>query len=169
MNLWQARRIFRFSSTFTVEAPRNRVHDVLVDLERYGEWWPQVRAVAKIDDDNALVVCRSSLPYDLELQLTAVNRSVDLLEVAIDGPIRGRATYHLDEVPARDPSVKGGPGATRLRFEQEVRAEAPLFVVASYVVKPLLVWNHQRMMTGAERGLRARLSPGQSSEARAAS
>ena len=169
MNLWQARRIFRFSSTFTVEAPRNRVHDVLVDLERYGEWWPQVRAVARIDDDHALVVCRSSLPYDLELHLTAVNRSVDLLEVTIDGPIRGRATYHLDEVPARDPAAKGGPGATRLRFEQEVRAEAPLFVVASYVVKPLLVWNHQRMMEGAERGLRARLSPGQSSEARAAS
>ena len=149
MNLWRTRRIFTFSSTFTVEAPLNRVHDVLVDLERYAEWWPQVRAVAKIDDDNALVVCRSSLPYDLELQLTAVNRSVDLLEVAIDGPIRGRATYHLDEVPARDGSPNGGPGATRLRFEQEVRAEAPLFMVASYVVKPLLVWNHQRMMEGA--------------------
>jgi hypothetical protein len=141
---------YRFSSTFTLEAPRKRVHDVLVDLELYAEWWPQVRAVAKIDDDHALVVCRSALPYDLELELSAVRRDLDLLEVGIDGPIRGWARYRLDEQ---------GPGSTSLRFEQEVRAEAPMFVVASYVVRPLLVWNHQRMMVGAEQGLRARVQP----------
>ena len=63
-------RTYRFSSSFTLEAPRKRVHEVLVDLEFYSEWWPQVRAVAKIDDDHALVVCRSTLPYDLELELS---------------------------------------------------------------------------------------------------
>ncbi len=143
-------RTYRFSSTFTLEAPRNEVHQVLVDLEHYVEWWPQVRAVAKIDDDHALVVCRSSLPYNLELELSAVSRGVDRLEVAIDGPIRGWARYHLDDA---------GPGLTSLRFEQEVRAEARLFVVASYVARPLLVWNHHRMTAGAERGLRARFQP----------
>ena len=92
-----------------------------------------------------------SLPYDLELELSAVSRDVDRLEVGIDGPIRGWARYHLDEQ---------GPGVTSLRFEQEVRAEAPLFVVASYVARPLLVWNHHRMMAGAEQGLRgARFQP----------
>ncbi|MET0999831.1 MAG: polyketide cyclase [Marmoricola sp.] len=144
-------RRFRFSSSFNLAADRKRVHDVLVDLELYGDWWPQVRAVAKLDDDRALVVCRSALPYDLELQLTAVNRSADLLEVEIDGPIRGWARYRLDE---------GAPGVTSLRFEQEVYAEARLMVVASYVVRPLLVWNHHRMMRGAEQGLRDRLGPG---------
>ena len=143
-------RTYRFSSTFTLEAPRNRVHDVLVDLEFYADWWSQVRAVAKIDDDHALVVCRSTLPYDLELELSAVRRDPDLLEVGIDGPIRGWARYHLDEQ---------GPGSTSLRFEQEVRAEAPMFAVASYVARPLLVWNHHRMMVGSEQGLRARLQP----------
>ncbi len=102
------------------------MHDVLVDLEFYGEWWPQVRAVGKIDDDHALVVCRSTLPYDLELVLTAVSRDLDCLEVGIDGPIRGWARFHLDEQ---------SPGVTTLRFEQEVRAEAPSFVLASYVVQ----------------------------------
>jgi hypothetical protein len=143
-------RTYRFSSTFTLEASRNAVHGVLVDLEFYADWWPQVRAVAKIDDDHALVVCRSTLPYDLELELTAVSRDLDLLEVGIDGPIRGWARYHLDEQ---------GPGRTLLRFEQEVRAEARSFVVASYVAKPLLVWNHHRMMRGADQGLRARFRP----------
>ena len=140
-------RVYRFSSVFTLGAARNRVHDVLVDLEFYSGWWPQVRAVGKIDDDHALVVCRSVLPYDLELVLTALSRDADCLEVGIDGPIRGWAKFHLDEQ---------SPGVTTLRFEQEVRAEAASFVLASYVVRPLLVWNHRRMMRGAEQGLRER-------------
>jgi hypothetical protein len=148
-------RRFRFSSSFNLSASRERVHDVLVDLEFYGDWWPQVRAVAKLDDDHALVVCRSALPYDLELELTAVSRATDLLEVEIDGPIRGWARYHLDEQPEEN-----GPGVTSLRFEQEVYAEARTMVLASYVVKPLLVWNHRRMMTGAVQGLRSKLEPG---------
>jgi carbon monoxide dehydrogenase subunit G len=153
-------RTYRFSSKFTLEAPRKRVHELLVDLEFYADWWPQVRAVAKIDDDHALVVCRSTLPYDLELELSAVRRDPALLEVGIDGPIRGWARYHLDEQ---------GPGRTSLRFEQEVRAEAPMFVLASYVARPLLVWNHDRMIAGLGQGLRATFGSGQPSAATAAS
>jgi hypothetical protein len=155
-----APRTYSFSSTFTLEAPRKRAHELLVDLEFYADWWPQVRAVARLDDDHALVVCRSALPYDLELELSAVSRDVGLLEVGIDGPIRGWARFRLDEQ---------GPGRTVLRFEQEVRAEAPMFVLASYVVRPLLVWNHHRMIRGLEQGLRARLEPAQPSAAIAAS
>ncbi len=133
---------------------------MLADLERYVEWWPQVRAVGKVDDDHALVVCRSVLPYDLDLGLTALTRDSDLLCVGIDGPIRGWARFRLHAQ---------GPGTTSVLFEQEVRAEARAFVVASYVVRPLLVWNHHRMMLGAEQGLRARLEGRQPSAATAAS
>ena len=142
------RRRYRFSSAFTLDAARERVQEVLLDLERYSEWWPQVRAVGKLDDDHALVVCRSALPYDLELQLTALRREPRLLVVGIDGPIRGWAKFHLDDA---------GPGVTSLRFEQEVHAEAPLMVLASYVAKPLLAWNHHRMMQGLEAGIRPRV------------
>lgn len=150
-------RRYRFSSAFNLAAPRERVREVLVDLEYYCEWWPQVRGVGKIDDDRALVVCRSSLPYDLELELTAVSRASDLLEVGIDGPIRGWARYHLDELPTDGAGEQPGPGGTSLRFEQEVHARARMMVLASYVMKPLLAWNHRRMMRGAEQGLRAKL------------
>ncbi len=154
-------RRFRFSSTFTLGAQRERVHGVLVDLEHYCDWWHQVRGVGKLDENHALVVCRSVLPYDLEMELTAVSRSVDRLEVTIDGPIRGWARYHLDE-----PSL----GVTSLRFEQEVYAVGRLMAFASYVARPLLVWNHHRMMRGAEQGLRLMLEGGaQPNAARAAS
>jgi len=132
------------------------VHGVLVDLELYGDWWAQVRAVGRLDADRALVVCRSALPYDLELVLTAVSTEIDLLEVTIDGPIRGWARYSLAEV---------SPSVTSLRFEQDVYAVSRLMGLASYVVKPLLVWNHHQMMDGAKHGLRAKLE----SDARAVS
>jgi hypothetical protein len=174
-NRWWGRE-FDFASSFTLEASRARVHDVLLDLERYVEWWPQVRAVGKLDDDRAIVLCRSRLPYDLELVLTAVSREQGHLEVAIDGPINGWARFRLDEggrrssgtarwsseTPCRSSEVE----TTDVRFEQEVRADALAFVVASYVVKPLLRWNHDQMMRGLVAGLRQRV---QSSEASAAS
>jgi len=137
---------YSFSHTTTVPAAPEVVHGVLVDLEHYVDWWPQVRAVAKIDDDNALVVCRSLLPYDLELTLHAETRAPDSLRVSIDGPIRGFAQWRL--TPA--------DGGTRLDFEQQVHAVARTFRWASYVAKPVLAANHAWMMRGAEKGLARR-------------
>jgi hypothetical protein len=154
MSRWWGRE-FDFATSFTLEAPRARVHDVLLDLEHYVDWWPQVRAVAKVDDDHAYVVCRSSLPYDLDLLLTAVSRDEDRLEVGIDGPIRGWARFHLSD----------RSGSTAVEFTQQVRAEAASFAVASYVVKPLLVWNHQRMMRGLVDGVRRQVQPSDASAA----
>lgn len=139
---------YRFAHTTVLAAPVAQVHAVLLDLERYVEWWPQVRAVAKVDDDRAIAVCRSVLPYDLELGLTAVDRSVRRLRVALSGPIDGWAQWRLE--PA-------GEGTTRVRFDQEVTAVGPAMRLASYLARPVLRWNHHRMMQGAVRGLSERL------------
>lgn len=137
---------YDFDHSMTLTAAPAQVHAVLVDLEHFGSWWPQVRAVASLGPDDALVVCRSVLPYDLELHLHAQSRDPGLLRVAIDGPIRGYAQWKLRSVP----------GGTRLDFEQRVRAVDRAFVLASYLVKPVLRWNHRRMMAGAEAGLAQR-------------
>lgn len=142
---------YRFTHEAVVAAPRERVQAVLVDLEHYPEWWPQVRAVLKVDDDNAVVVARSVLPYALELHLRAVTRDHDLLEVGIEGALHGWSRWRLhDEGPAR----------TRLLYEQEVTVRAPLLRLGSWLARPLLEWNHARMMRGAEEGLRRALRPG---------
>jgi len=139
---------YAFRHRTTVAAEPGVVHDVLVDLEHYVDWWPQVRAVASLGPDDALVVCRSLLPYDLELALHAESRDPESLRVAIDGPIRGYADWRLTRVD----------GGTRLDFEQRVHAVARRFRWASYVAKPVLAANHAWMMRGAERGLTARLA-----------
>jgi len=142
-----ARPRFRFTHSWVVPAAPEEVRDVLLDLEHYVDWWPQVRAVASAGPDDALVVCRSFLPYDLELHLHAESRGPDLLRVGIDGAIRGAAAWRLT----------AAAGGTRLDFDQEVEAVARTLRWASYVGKSLLAANHTSMMRGAERGLLARL------------
>ena len=140
------RTSYSFRGTWTVAAAPEAVHDVLVDLERYPDWWPQVRAVAKLGPDDARVLCRSALPYTLDLVLHAEHREPPLLETTISGDLDGVVRWRL--VPA--------DGGTRMEFEQDVRV-GRLLGLASYVVRPLLAWNHHRMMDGCIAGLRARL------------
>jgi hypothetical protein len=143
-----SRTDYVFRDSWETPAPPEVVHAVLVDLEHYVDWWPQVRAVASAGPDDALVVCRSRLPYDLELHLHAESRDPGLLRVGIDGPIRGYAAW----------SLRPSPVGTRLDFEQRVEAVARSFRWASYIARPLLAANHTWMMRGAEQGLAAWLS-----------
>jgi hypothetical protein len=140
---------YEFDGSWHLAARRAAVHDVLLDLEHYPEWWPQVVAVASLGEDDARVLCRSVLPYTLDLVLHATNRSPGLLEVAVSGDLAGSVRFGLAEVV----------GGTRLDFAQQVRVDG-LLGVASYVARPVLRWNHQRMMAGCIAGLRARLDGG---------
>jgi hypothetical protein len=138
-------RAYSFREEWTVAATPGRVRDLLLDLERYPRWWREVRAVARLSDDDALVVCRSALPYDLELHLHAVHRHEDLLETAIAGDLVGHARYRI---------AADGAG-TRLRFEQDVDVTGRLLGLASRLARPVLVWNHDRMMRSCLSGLRS--------------
>jgi uncharacterized protein YndB with AHSA1/START domain len=141
------RSSYSFSASWVTPAPVAEVARVVTDLEHYPEWWPQVRAVAKIDDDTARVLCRSALPYTLDLVLQAVSREAPLLEVRLGGDLDGWVRWHLTE----------DPGGTRTEFTQEVSVGGAL-ALASYAARPLLAWNHHRMMAGCEAGLARRLS-----------
>jgi hypothetical protein len=117
-----------------------------VDLEHYPEWWPQVRAVASLGPDDAWVVCRSVLPYNLHLVLHAVSRDGDVLEVGVSGDLDGFVRWRLTDAG----------GGTRMDLEQEVTVTG-LLGVASYALRPVLRWNHHRMITQCIAGLRERL------------
>jgi carbon monoxide dehydrogenase subunit G len=143
------RATYVFGADWTVPAPVEEVAALLDDLERYVEWWPQVRAVASLGPTTARVLCRSTLPYTLDLVLEAVTRSAPTLEVAVSGDLDGVVRWHLTHESF----------GTRMQFEQEVEARGVLAAL-SYVARPLLVWNHQRMMRACEEGLRERLASG---------
>lgn len=138
-----------FTGSWHLPAPPPEVHAVLVDLEHYPDWWPQVRAVASLGPDDARVLCRSVLPYTLDLVLHAVDRSPHRLEVAVSGDLGGSVLF----------SLAPEDGGTRLALDQQVSVGG-LLGVASSVARPLLQWNHHRMMEGCVDGLgrRAALS-----------
>ncbi|WP_121258273.1 SRPBCC family protein [Nocardioides ferulae] len=136
-----------FRDTWTVAAPPDQVRDLVVDLERYPRWWREVVAVASLGPDHARVLCRSRLPYTLDLVLHAVSRDLPTLEVEVGGDLRGTVSWTL--------TSEGG--GTRMDFAQEVEVRGPL-AAASYLARPLLAWNHHRMMAGCADGLRRELA-----------
>ena len=133
---------YAFAETWELPIAAEAVRDVLVDVEHYPQWWSQVRAVAKISDDDALLVCRSSLPYDLEIVLHAVSRELPSLEVGLGGDLDGFARWTLTPTPR----------GSRMVFEQEVVVRG-LLGLASSVLRPVLRWNHRQMMRGCRQGL----------------
>ena len=137
---------FRFERAWHVAAPPVRVREVLLDLEHYPEWWPQVRAVAKVDDDTAYVLCRSVLPYTLDLVLHAEERGPELLRTSIGGDLSGWSAFR----------VRADGEGTHVRYEQEVVVAHRALSLASRLLRPLLRWNHDRMMDGCVAGLTGR-------------
>lgn len=138
---------FAFDESWWLPAPPERVREVLVELERYPEWWPQVVAVASLGEEDAWVRCRSVLPYTLDLVLHALSRDLPTLEVAMVGDLTGSVRWTLR--PEGD--------GTRMLFGQRVVAHGTL-ALASYAVGPVLRWNHARMMAGCREGLARRLA-----------
>ncbi len=138
---------FVFSEDWWVPHPRADVAGVLLDLAMYPTWWPQVVAVASLGPDDARVLCRSALPYTLDLVLHAERRGEDVLETSVAGNLSGVASWRLHDE---------GPG-TRMLFEQEVRVTGRWKALAAGLAGPVVRWNHQRMMAGCRTGLSRRL------------
>jgi len=147
---------YRFRSTWTTPHPVPEVYDVLHDIRGYVGWWPQIRSIEEIDERSGRARCRSFLPYSLRLVLRATVEDPDrgVLEVDVDGDLDGWCRWRM--VPEATP---GGPG-TRLWFEQEVVARAPLLRRTGRLGRPVLEANHAWMMRGCRRGLDRRLSRG---------
>lgn len=135
---------YRFRAVWRVPAPPPVVLDALHELDAWSLWWPEIRDSLRIDDDRAIVRIRSVLPYDLHLMLARRRDTSTLLEAGIEGDLRGFARFRLRA---------GGPGATRLRFEQEVEVRKPLMRALAPLARPVFRWNHEAMMRSGERGL----------------
>ena len=139
---------YHFHSEWDAWAPIDRVREQLHNLLDYPQWWPQVLAVVPLDETSARVLCRSRLPYTLDLVLIASRREDHVLEVAIEGDLSGWARYTL----RRDTAT-----LTHVVYEQHVAAETTGLAAASILLRPVFRWNHRQMMNGCVRALQARL------------
>jgi len=140
---------YRFRTQWTLPAPPATVYDLLEQAEDYPRWWPQVRAVDRLDDTTGVIRIRATLPYDLVFTAREVRRdpAAGILEIAMTGDLDGWARWTL--TPA-------GSG-TLARYDQEVDVTKPLMRLLAVPGRPLFRANHALMMRAGQRGLTAHL------------
>jgi hypothetical protein len=142
---------YSFRSLWSVRAATSRVFDALVDLANYPSWWPDIRAVTRVDDDTAEVTCRALLPYALTFRL---HRAV---EDAAAGHMRVDMTGDLEGYVQGQVAEHRRAGAL-LAISQRVVVTKPLLRRFAPVARPLFRANHAVMMYRGQRGFRAYLT-----------
>ncbi|MET9732250.1 SRPBCC family protein [Streptomyces sp. NPDC006458] len=140
---------YRFLSLWSLPAPPAAVYAALERAEDYPRWWPQVRAVERVDDTTGVIRARSLLPYDLTFTAREVRRdpAAGLLEIAMTGDLEGWARWTI--------SARGT--GTLARYDQEVEVTKPLLRRLAVPGRPFFRANHALMMRSGRRGLRAHL------------
>ncbi len=142
---------YRFRNVWSLNVAATRLFGALVDLANYPRWWPDVRAVHKVDDDTAEFTCRAILPYDLVFRLhrDEQDERTGLLRVNMTGDLEG----YVQGIVAADE-----PAAARLEISQEVKVNKTLLRRLAPVARPLFRANHAAMMWRGHRGLRTYLA-----------
>lgn len=143
---------FRFHDVWTIPAPSGTVFAVLADPDRYPDWWPNIVAAHRIDDETGILVCRSVLPYTLRMTVRRdlVDEPGGRLRARLEGDLAGWSSFTVTAVAHSDAAV------SRVDFRQEVTA--PGVPGGSHaLLRPVLDANHAVMMWRGRRGLTAYL------------
>jgi uncharacterized protein YndB with AHSA1/START domain len=141
---------YEFLTTWCLDAPIDRVFDVLRDSRGYPRWWKGVTGVVALADGDPDGVgevnrftWRSVLPYELsfETRVTRVERP-HLLEGTATGELEGTGTWRLYE----------GRGTAAV-YEWRVRTTRAWMNVLGPVARPVFAWNHDVVMRQGADGL----------------
>ena len=143
-------RTFLFHHEWALPAPRARVYAALADVEGYDRWWPQVRTVARRDEESGLTTIRSLLPYTLSLLLRreVEDEATGRLRVSLAGDLEGWCSWTV---------LADGEG-TRAVFDQEAVVTPALLARTASLTAPVLRANHAWMMRSGRRGLARHLA-----------
>jgi uncharacterized protein YndB with AHSA1/START domain len=148
-------RPYRFLTTWLLDAPRERVWDVIFDAERWPEWWRGVErmTVERRGDESGVgglwrSEWRSVLPYTLvfRFELIRVERP-SLLQGRATGELDGTGTWRLYE----------GEHGTASTWEWLVSTTEAWMNLAGPLGRPVFAWNHHRIMRWGAEGLARRL------------
>src|SRR5688500_3471938 len=95
--------IFDLVSDWRIEAPVDRVWQVLADIDAWPDWWPSVRRVEVVDRGGASglgavrrISWRTALPYGLviDMEVTRLEPPI-LIEGRADGALDGLGCWRL--------------------------------------------------------------------------
>jgi uncharacterized protein YndB with AHSA1/START domain len=143
--------VYRFLTTWVLEAPRDRVFQAIWDSERWPSWWHGVESVETLEDGDdegvgsvGRYVWKSRLPYRLEfdMQITKVDRPY-LMEGTSTGELAGTGRWRLFEEA----------GVTAVVYEWDVSTTARWMNLLAPLARPVFAWNHDAVMRWGGEGL----------------
>ena len=138
-----------------LDAPRERVWEMLVTPEDWPHWWRFVQAVVVLDRGDAQGVgalrrytWSSRLPYRLtfEMRTTALERPTFIEGIAV-GHLNGTGRWELHP----------DGGTSRVRYEWTVTTARDWMNLLAPLLAPVFAWNHDQVMLEGGRGLARRL------------
>ena len=141
---------YKFQSVWQLSAPPDDVYQALERLPDYPLWWPEIKTVRPLGNEQFQLTCKSTLPYELHfITKQAVRDPIGrILEASMVGDLEGFSRWTLSVHPT-------GTSAT---FDEDVVVNKSLLRKLEPVVRPAFKANHKRMMRNGERGLRTFLA-----------
>jgi hypothetical protein len=146
---------YTFLSTWCLEAPAERIFDVINELGDWPAWWRGVERTELLEEGAASgvgrlwrCVWRSRLPYELgfDLRVTRVERPW-LLEGEAQGELSGTGRWRFYE----------GRDSTAVVYEWNVRTTRWWMNLLAPLARPAFAWNHDVVMRQGAIGLSRRL------------
>lgn len=147
---------YEFVTIWNINAPVERVWNVIEDANKWPEWWKGVLSVTELakGDDNGVgsirrTVWRSALPYKLEFdsEVLRVER-LKLIEARAFGELDGHGLWQF-EAQSDD--------QTRVQYDWRVKTTKAWMNMLAPVARPFFRWNHDTIMGWGEEGLKKRL------------
>jgi uncharacterized membrane protein len=142
---------YAFLTTWCLDAPAERVYDVLREELDYPRWWKGVQSVELLEPGDAEGLgqltryrWRSVLPYTLsfDARVTRLERP-HLIEGHATGELEGVGVWRLYE----------GPAGTAAVYSWRVRTTKAWMNAFGPLPRPAFKWNHDRVMAQGGVGL----------------
>ena len=148
---------FELATLWRIGSPLTEVWEAIYHSASWPEWWPGLESVVELDpggDDGIGNVRRFTwkgvLPYQLifDIRITRIEH-LHLIEGAASGDVTGTGVWRFAQEN----------GVTMVRYEWSVRMETFGMKALAWVARPLVRWNHNKVMQWGARGLARRLRP----------
>jgi len=150
-----APRFVRIAS-WHLAAPVERVWALLMDVEGWPGWWPDLLAVHRLragaaDGAGGLTefVWRSRLGYRLCLVMETTRvAALREIEGRARGDLEGHGLWLLHETPS---------GAVQVTYRWDIRLERDWMRLLTPLLRPMFAWSHAAVMRRGARGMAAAL------------
>lgn len=153
---------YYFISEWEFAARLSEAWSAILNSQDWPKWWPGVLAVTPVKPsagtgDMRRYAMRSVLPYTLEFDMEVVEIAPRVrLAGRAHGEVEGTGVWTFAALSATA-DITGERGC-RVRYEWDVRT-VPLWMnVLAPFARPLIKWNHDRIMVAGARGLARHLN-----------